>query len=124
MGDAADHRGRDAEGSGPEVSLALCSACGTHNGKHTASCPDLLKALEARLKAAGGGEIAALRQKVELMRELGVMEADGIKLGPAPVPPKKEQTPEEWKLEQARLAQKQHDVMFAASGTKPKLRLT
>lgn len=67
-------------------------------------------------------EIDDLRKKIELMRELGVTEADGIKLGPPPAPPKKEETREEMLHRLEREAQRQHDIMFAASGTKPMLR--
>jgi hypothetical protein len=66
-------------------------------------------------------EIDVLRKKIELMRELGVTEADGIKLGPPVAPPAKEETEEEWKAKQLRIAQRQHDIMFAHSGTKPVL---
>jgi hypothetical protein len=64
-----------------------------------------------------------LRAKVALMRELGIDEADGIKLGAQPQPARPEKTKEEWNAEQVRIAQKQHDIMFAASGTKPVLRM-
>ena len=37
-------------------------------------------------------ELDDLRKKIELMRELGVTEADGIKLGAPPAPPKREET--------------------------------
>lgn len=68
-------------------------------------------------------DLEALRKKIELMREMGVIEADGIKLG-APVPPaKKTQTKEEWDAEQIAIRQKHHDILFAASGTKPALRI-
>ncbi len=91
-----------------------CLACGTFNGKHSAGCV---------VGFPPKDEVASLRAKVALMREMGVLEADGIKLGPAPQPPKREETEEEWKERQAKIAQKQHDIMFAASGTKPLLRL-
>jgi len=68
-------------------------------------------------------DLEKLRAKIELMRELGVTEADGIKLG-APIPdPKKKETAEEFNARQIAIAQKHHDIMFAASGTKPTLRL-
>lgn len=64
-----------------------------------------------------------LRAKILLMRELGVTEADGIKLG-APIPAAaKEETLEEFNLRQIAIRQREHDIMFAASGTKPVLRL-
>ncbi len=66
-------------------------------------------------------DLDTLRRKIELMRELGVTEADGIKLGPPVAPPAKEETAEEWKAKQLRIAQRQHDIMFAHSGTKPVL---
>lgn len=67
-------------------------------------------------------DLEALRKKIELMRELGVLEADGIKLGAAPPPPKKEETKEEMLARLQREQQRIHDTMFAASPTKPKLR--
>lgn len=68
-------------------------------------------------------ELESLRAKIRLMRELGVTEADGIKLGPEkPAPPKKE-TAEECKMRVAKAAQRQHDIMFAHSATKPRLQV-
>ena len=94
--------------------VAKCAACGTFNGKHSAGCAVGFPATD---------EVAVLRAKVRAMRELGVTEADGIKLGPAPAPPKKEETKEEWKARMNAQRQREHDILFAASGTKPKLRL-
>lgn len=67
-------------------------------------------------------DIEKLRAKIALMRELGVTEADGIKLGPPVAPPKEEETQKEMLQRLEREAQKRHDIMFAASGTKPLLR--
>lgn len=94
-----------------------CPTCDTHNGKHAVGC------VVGFPPVAPVDPVAALRAKVALMREMGVLEADGIKLGPAPQPPKKEETEEEWKGRQAKIARRQHDILFAASGTKPVLRL-
>ncbi len=66
-------------------------------------------------------DLDALRAKVALMREMGVTEADGIKLGPPVAPPKKEETKEQMEERLARDAQRHHDIMFAASATKPRL---
>lgn len=96
--------------SGP----ARCAECKTFNGKHSPGCSVGFPATF---------EVEKLRAKVLAMRELGVTEADGIKLGPLPSPPKKEMTEEEWKEHQVKIAQRQHDIMFAHSGTRPKLRL-
>ncbi len=66
-------------------------------------------------------DLVDLRKKIELMRELGVTEADGIKLGPpAPATPK-EETKEQYLARIAEAQRRHHDIMFAASGTKPKL---
>jgi hypothetical protein len=64
-----------------------------------------------------------LRKKIELMRELGVTEADGVKLGPPPAQPKPEETADQMRLRLAKEAERRHDIMFAASGTKPRLRM-
>lgn len=111
--------------------MTYCSACKTHNGKHAMHCPDVMAAMEKEFRSRGilkdpklpADPASELRAKVTAMRELGVLEADGIKLGPLPPPPPKEETEEEWKERQAKIAQRQHDIMFAASGTKPVLRL-
>lgn len=68
-------------------------------------------------------DLDALRKKILLMRELGVTEANGVKLGPPIAPPKTAETKEEMKARNAKEAQRVHDIMFAASPTKPKLRL-
>lgn len=96
--------------------MTYCLTCKTHNGKHAPGCPVGFPA------PAPVDSVEALRAKVLLMRELGVLEADGIKLGPAPQPPKKEETQEEWKERQTKIAQRHHDIMFAHSSTRPVLR--
>jgi hypothetical protein len=96
--------------------MTYCTACKTHNGKHALGCTVAFPA------PAPVDSVEALRAKVLLMRELGVTEADGIKLGPAPQPPKKEETEEEFKERQAKIMQRQHDIMFAHSSTRPVLR--
>lgn len=63
-----------------------------------------------------------LKAKVEMMRELGVSEADGIVLGPPILPPAPEETKEEMLARIAREEERVHRVMFAASGTRPRLR--
>lgn len=94
--------------------MTQCPECKTHNGKHSVGCKVAFPAVD---------EVDVLRRKIALMREAGVLEADGIKLGPVPVPPKKPEAEEELKARMARERQRQHDIMFAASSTKPKLRL-
>jgi hypothetical protein len=69
-------------------------------------------------------DLDALRAKIALMREMGVLEADGIKLGAPPVAPKAEETPKEMLERANREAQRRHDIMFAHSTTKPRLRGT
>jgi hypothetical protein len=97
--------------------VTYCSTCKTHNGKHAVGCT------VAFPQAPPVDEVAKLRAKILMMREMGVTEADGIKLGPAPQPEKKEETEEEWKERQERMARRYHNIMFAASSTKPVLRL-
>ncbi len=94
-----------------------CSACKTHNGKHAIGCT------VAFPKPPPVDEIEKLRAKVAMMREMGVTEADGIKLGPVPQPAKEPETEEQWKERQAKMAQRHHEIMFAATSTKPVLRL-
>lgn len=67
-------------------------------------------------------DLDKLRAKVAAMRELGVIEADGIKLGAPVLPPKAEETKEEMLERMHRAEQRQHDILFAASATKPILR--
>lgn len=98
----------------PPSGVAKCPACGTFNGKHSAGCSAGFPPVD---------EVAVLRAKIALMRETGVLEADGIKLGPVPQPPKKELTEEQWKELQAKNAQRMHEILFAHSGTRPRLRL-
>ncbi len=66
-------------------------------------------------------DLDALKAKIELMRELGVTECDGIKLGAPPAPPPKEETIEEYTARANREAKRRHEIMFAASSTRPKL---
>ncbi len=68
-------------------------------------------------------ELDDLEAKVALMRRLGVQEADGIRLGERPAPPPREETKDEWEARQVAIAERHHAIMFAASGTKPILRL-
>ncbi len=93
-----------------------CSECKTHNGKHAIGCKVGFPAA-----AAVVDELAVLKAKIEMMRAMGVTEADGIKLGPAPTPEKKEETEDEMKLRLRRARQREHDILFAHSGTKPVL---
>ncbi len=97
-----------------KVPPSQCPECKTHNGKHAVGC---------KVAFPPSDEVAVLRAKVAMMRELGVLEADGIKLGPVPQPPKKEETEEEMKKRLGRERQRQHDILFAASGTRPVLRV-
>jgi len=61
--------------------------------------------------------------KVAAMRALGVLEADGIKLGAPPAPPAPpEETADEWRARLRREAQRRHDILFAASSTRPVMR--
>lgn len=62
-----------------------------------------------------------LEETVQRMRDLGVTEWDGIKLGPAPVPPAKKATPEELAERAERRQEKRRDVLFGASSLKPAL---
>lgn len=62
-----------------------------------------------------------LEETVQRMRELGVTEWEGIKLGPAPAPPAKKATPEELAERAARRQEKRRDVLFGASSLKPAL---
>jgi hypothetical protein len=66
-------------------------------------------------------DLDAFKAKIQLMREMGVTEADGIKLGPPVAPPPKEETKEQYLARIAVQQRRHHDIMFAASGTKPKL---
>ena len=100
-----------------KVPPMYCSECKTHNGKHALGCKVAFPAV-----AEVVDDLEKLRARVTLMRELGVTEADGIKLGPPPQPAKREETEEQWKERQAKLRQRQHDIMFAASATRPVLR--
>ncbi len=66
-------------------------------------------------------DLGELRRKIELMRELGVTEADGIKLGPPKAEAPEEESKEKYLARVAEAQRRHHDIMFAASGTKPKL---
>ncbi len=66
-------------------------------------------------------DLEDLEAKITLMRKLGVTECEGIKLGPAPQTPPEEETKEEMMRKINMAAQRRHDVMFAASSTRPKL---
>ncbi len=68
-------------------------------------------------------ELEKLAAKVELMRKLGITEADGIKLGPPILPKPPEETPEEYTERANKEAARRHQVMFAHSATRPKLRV-
>ncbi len=95
-----------------------CGECKTHNGKHAKGCKEGFPAPAL----TSDSDLEKLRARVALMREMGVTEADGIKLGPVPQPPKTAETEEEWKARQERHRQEQHRIMFAHSGTRPALR--
>ena len=63
-----------------------------------------------------------LQKLVEKLRELGVTEYDGIKLGPAPAAPSPEPTPaEKLEREEERLA-RVRDIQFAACRVRPVLK--
>ncbi len=64
-----------------------------------------------------------LAAKAKLMRELGIIEADGIKLGPPVQPPPKEETLEEFNARLNRETERRHQIMFAASATRPRLKV-
>ncbi len=66
-------------------------------------------------------DLDAFRAKVALMREMGVTEADGIKLGPPVAAEPIEESKEAYLARIAKAQRHHHDVMFAASGTKPVL---
>lgn len=62
-----------------------------------------------------------LRAIVKAMREEGVLEFDGIRLGPQPTE-KKEKSVKELNEQAIRDQERQRDIMFAASSVKPKIR--
>ncbi len=66
-------------------------------------------------------DLEKLRAKVALMRELGITEDSGTKLGPPIAPPKKEITPEEYLARIAKEKERHRDIQFAASATRPYL---
>lgn len=68
---------------------------------------------------------AEARLDVAVMRELGMLQWEGIVLGPlAPPPPApaRELTPEELRARVLEREQRRHDVLFAATSLKPRLR--
>lgn len=64
-----------------------------------------------------------LAATVKLMRDLGVSECGDIKLGPPPPTEKKEETKAEWEARIAREQEREQKIMFAASGTRPRLKV-
>lgn len=64
---------------------------------------------------------AQLKADVALMRELGVAKWGEIVLGPAPGTAPKERTPEELLEHIKELHQRQLDVLFGASSTRPRV---
>jgi hypothetical protein len=64
-----------------------------------------------------------LKAKIELMRELGVTECDGIKLGPPKAAKPEPETLEQYNKRAAEEARRRHEIMFAATSTRPKLRV-
>lgn len=75
--------------------------------------------------AAISSELAELEAKVARMRALGVTRWGDIELGPAPAPADRDESDEERRRREAEAriaaAQHRHRVLFAASGTVPKL---
>lgn len=63
-----------------------------------------------------------LETRVALMRRLGVVEWDGIRLGPAPSPavPRRELTPDEIRADMAAHAERERKRTFGASGVSPR----
>ncbi len=68
-------------------------------------------------------DLDKLEAKVALMRKLGISEADGIKLGPPIMPKPPEETPEEFTERTNKEIARRHQIMFAHSATRPKLRV-
>lgn len=70
----------------------------------------------------GGGDVTdkQVRERVAMMRELGIIELDGIKLGPAPVPIEKP-TAEEKTARRNAKEERDRDILFAASHVRPYL---
>jgi hypothetical protein len=66
-------------------------------------------------------DLEELEATVQRMRQLGVTEWNGIKLGPVPAPPSRAPTPEEVAERAARREEKRRDVLFGASSLKPAL---
>lgn len=63
-----------------------------------------------------------LQAKVKIMRELGVTEADGIRLGPPVSTPKPEETKEQALARIAAEENRRMEIAFAASSTRPRRR--
>jgi len=74
-------------------------------------------------RVAQVSDLDDLEKKIALMRKLGVTEVDGIKLGPVPQEPAKEETAEEYTARLNRETARRHEIMFAASATRPRLRV-
>ncbi len=68
-------------------------------------------------------DLDKLTAKVELMRRLGITECDGIKLGAPILPKPPEETAEEYTERANKEAARRHQIMFAHSATRPKLRV-
>lgn len=68
-------------------------------------------------------ELDDLAAKVKLMRELGVVECGDIKLGPPPAAAPKEESKAEWEMRLAREQERETKIMFAASATRPRLKV-
>ncbi len=68
-------------------------------------------------------DLDKLSEKVALMRKLGVTECDGIKLGAPVLPPPAEETLEEHTARLNKVIARRHQIMFAHSATRPKLRV-
>lgn len=66
-------------------------------------------------------DLDELEATVARMRALGVMEWNGIKLGPAPTQPAPKPTEKEISERVARREAKRRDVLFGASSLKPAL---
>lgn len=62
---------------------------------------------------------ADLRARVALMRELGVLQWDGIVLGPVPPPRREALSAAEREARQAARAEAERDLDYAATGVRP-----
>lgn len=63
--------------------------------------------------------VEELEKAVAKMRELGVTEWNGIKLGPSPSEPMEPPTPEQIRARLDEAADRQHAIMFGASSVRP-----